>query len=92
MAYNAVMRHALNFLPNSTNADLKLMGLGFGAAAFALVIIFILLAFEIWMFVDVIQNKKLSHEERAIWIVGMLLIHPFVAIFYYFLRSQNKLK
>lgn len=36
------------------------------------------------MLVDVAINKKLSDKAKAWWIVGMVVIHPLVAIVYYF--------
>lgn len=41
-------------------------------------------AFEIWMIVDAALNKKISDRAKAWWIVGMIILHPFVAIVYYF--------
>jgi hypothetical protein len=52
-------------------------------------ILAIILAFEIWMFVDAVRNPRLTDAERLLWCAGMLLIHPFVAIFYYFLKRTN---
>jgi hypothetical protein len=49
----------------------------------------LILAFEIWMFVDAIRNPRLTDVQRLLWCAGMLLIHPFVAIFYYFLKRTN---
>lgn len=42
------------------------------------------LAFEIIMLVDAIKNPRITTDRRVLWIVGMLLIHPIVAIVYYF--------
>jgi hypothetical protein len=42
------------------------------------------LTFEVWMFVNVIVNKNIDTTRKILWIIGMLLIHPFVAIGYYF--------
>lgn len=67
-----------------------------GAPTFAILmltlVVIAVLAFEIWMLVDAVTNKRISPEERAIWVVGMLLIHPFVGIAYYFISSQSKRK
>ncbi len=41
-------------------------------------------AFEVWMIVDAALNKKISDRAKAWWIIGMLIIHPFVAIAYFF--------
>lgn len=48
---------------------------------FALLAIFV---FEVTMFVHAIRNKALSRIARVLWIVGMLIFHPIVAIVYYF--------
>lgn len=55
----------------------------------SLFIVFIILAvivfaFEVWMFVDAIKNPKISDTKKLVWCIGMLLIHPFVAVIYYF--------
>lgn len=66
--------------------------LGFSAGiviAIVLVLLFILL-FEIWMFVAAILNPHISNERRILWLVGMLLVHPFVAIAYYFTDHQRR--
>lgn len=54
----------------------------------------LLFAFELWMIVDAALNKKLKDKAKAWWIIGMFLIHPFVAIVYFFTdhRKQNKRK
>lgn len=44
----------------------------------------LVLAFEIWMITDVITNKKISDKAKIWWVIGMLIIHPFVAIVYFF--------
>jgi len=44
----------------------------------------LMLAFEIWMFVDVVQNPRLTPETKLLWALGILLIHPIGAIVYYF--------
>lgn len=48
-----------------------------------------ILVFEVLMFVDVIQNKKLTDNERALWAIGMVLVHPIVAIVYYFIARSK---
>jgi hypothetical protein len=56
-------------------------------APFAMFIALFLLAvlvFEVVMFVNVIQNPRVSGNAKVFWIIGMLLLHPFVAIAYYF--------
>ena len=55
------------------------------------VIALIILAFEIWMIIDAALSKHLSDKAKAWWIGGMLLVHPFVAIAYFFTdRRKNK--
>jgi hypothetical protein len=36
------------------------------------------------MFVDTVKNKHISESTKVFWCIGMLFIHPFVAIAYYF--------
>lgn len=47
-------------------------------------------AFEIWMIVDAALNKKITDKAKAWWVVGMLLIHPFVAIAYFFTDRRKR--
>jgi hypothetical protein len=49
-----------------------------------IIVLLAILAFEIAMFISVICNKHISGKAKALWIIGMLFIHPFVAIAYYF--------
>jgi len=54
---------------------------------------FALLAFEIWMFIDLVQNPRLTAGAKLLWAIGMLLLHPFVAIIYFFTaRSKAPLR
>lgn len=50
----------------------------------------LVLAFEIWMFIDVFSNPKLTQQSRILWAIGMLLLHPFVAIVYFFMYFLPK--
>lgn len=50
----------------------------------------LILAFEIWMIIDAALNKKLTDKAKAWWIVGMMLIHPFVAIIYFFTDRRKQ--
>jgi hypothetical protein len=47
-------------------------------------IIILILWFEVVMFLDVLKNKKLSDNEKILWVLGMFLLHPIIAIVYYF--------
>lgn len=49
------------------------------------IVVVALLAFEIVMLINVIQNDKLSSTEKTCWIAGMCFVHPFVALAYYFM-------
>ena len=52
-------------------------------------LVFGVLAFEIWMFIDAITNKQLSDSEKALWCIGMVFIHPVVAVVYFFVVYLN---
>jgi len=56
--------------------------------------ILLILSFELWMLIDVITNKKVPTRHKVWWAVGMFLIHPIVAIVYFFVSRlhYNKLK
>lgn len=56
----------------------------------AAVLVLLILVFEIWMLVDLIKNNNLTTETKLLWALGMLLLHPFVAIAYYFLARSGK--
>jgi hypothetical protein len=47
-------------------------------------VLFVVLGFEIAMFISAVTNKHISGNAKVLWIIGMLLVHPFVAIAYYF--------
>ncbi|HEV7453882.1 MAG TPA: hypothetical protein VGO07_01340 [Candidatus Saccharimonadales bacterium] len=49
----------------------------------------LILAFEIAMFVDMLNNERLTQQNKIIWACAMLLLHPFVAIFYYFTERSK---
>ncbi|HUA13119.1 MAG TPA: hypothetical protein VL989_01305 [Candidatus Sulfotelmatobacter sp.] len=53
-------------------------------------VVLLLFAFEIWMIVDAALNKKISDKAKVWWIVGMLIIHPFVAIVYFFTDHKKR--
>jgi len=42
------------------------------------------LAFEIVMIINAIHNENISATAKTWWVVGMFLVHPFVAFAYYF--------
>lgn len=55
----------------------------------AVIVLALILAFEIWMFIDALLNKKITNEAKALWVGGMLLVHPFIAIIYYLKARRN---
>jgi len=55
-----------------------------------LLVLAVIFIFEVWMFIDVIKNKNINDERRLLWAIGMILLHPFVAIAYYF--TDHKLQ
>lgn len=65
----------------------------FGAAAMAVLMFFAIIAiavlvFEVFMFIDAIKNPRLSDTEKILWCAGMILIHPIIAIVYYFVARS----
>lgn len=52
----------------------------------------VILAFELWMLISAIQNKFITQNAKILWVVGMFILHPFVAIGYYFTDYQKKSK
>ncbi|HEY4963597.1 MAG TPA: hypothetical protein VIH90_02775 [Candidatus Saccharimonadales bacterium] len=50
----------------------------------------LILIFETWMAVSAILNDKLKTETKLLWVLGMLLLHPFIAIWYYFAEYRKQ--
>jgi hypothetical protein len=65
------------------------LGLGGVSAVIVATVLLAIFVFELVMFIDVIRNHRITDNVKALWIIGMLLIHPFVAIAYY-LTDYNK--
>ena len=65
----------------------------YSSPALALIIVggLLILAFEVWMLVDVLALRKVPMRSRVAWVVGMFLIHPFVAMAYLLVRSRYQL-
>lgn len=71
-------------------------GLAAALLPVAVVLVFLalalaVLAFEVWMFIDAYQNPRLTSNEKILWMVGMVLIHPFIAIIYYFAARKPRI-
>jgi len=62
----------------------SILGLGLVAGLVLIIAIVLIFIFEVWMFISAITNKNISDTARVFWAVGMVLIHPIVAIAYYF--------
>jgi magnesium-transporting ATPase (P-type) len=61
-----------------------------GAWLPALIVVAVLvLAFEVWMIVNAATNDKLIKKAKTWWIIGMVLVHPIVAIVYFFTARQK---
>lgn len=55
----------------------------------ALLAIFV---FELAMFIDVATNQAIDKTRKVSWIIGMILVHPFVAIAYFFTDHKKRKK
>lgn len=55
-----------------------------------IIVVLLIAAFEIWMIVDAALNKKISDKAKVWWIIGMFIIHPFVAIIYFFTDHRKR--
>jgi hypothetical protein len=42
------------------------------------------------MIVDAAINKEITDKAKTWWIIGMLIIHPFVAIAYFFTDHRKR--
>jgi hypothetical protein len=64
----------------------------FNATGLVLLVLVLLavLAFELWMLIDVLAYRKMPTAHRVWWVVLMFLIHPIVAIVYFFARGNYK--
>jgi hypothetical protein len=61
-----------------------LLGLGLSLGIIVILVLLTVFIFELAMFISAVRNKFITNNAKAFWILGMLLIHPFVAIAYYF--------
>jgi hypothetical protein len=64
--------------------NFALLGLALSLGVILVIFLLVIFIFEIVMIVNAIQNKYITQNAKILWIIGMLLIHPFVAIAYYF--------
>jgi hypothetical protein len=47
-------------------------------------VLLVILAFEVAMFIDMLHNERITQQNKVIWAAAMLLVNPFVAIYYFF--------
>jgi cytochrome c oxidase assembly factor CtaG len=69
-----------NYLANSNH----LFGGSLVLTMLIVTVILLILVFELAMFVDVLRNDGMNSNRKIAWCIGMLLLHPFVAIVYYY--------
>lgn len=62
----------------------------FSAPGILILLFLVVLAFEIVMFVHAVRNRNLKPGDKLLWLVGMLLIHLFVAVAYYFRHYRGR--
>jgi len=55
-----------------------------------IVVALLIAAFEVWMIVNAALNKKISDKAKTWWIIGMVIVHPFVAIAYFFTDHRKR--
>ncbi|HSX33236.1 MAG TPA: hypothetical protein VLF91_02775 [Candidatus Saccharimonadales bacterium] len=67
----------------------SLFGLGTALSLLVCLILLVVLTFEVAMFIHAVGNQAISDQTRMLWLIGMLFIHPIVAIVYYF-TDYNK--
>jgi hypothetical protein len=68
----------------------SILGLAGGLLLLVIFAGLFVLVFEILMFISAVTNTAISNETRILWLVGMVLLHPFVAIAYYFTDHQKR--
>ncbi len=55
-----------------------------------LLLVIPLIAFWIWMFRDMLNNRDLSDTARNGWIIAFIFLNAFAAVFYYAYEYRNK--
>lgn len=64
--------------------NFALFGLTGISLAILLIVLFLIFVFELAMLISAIRNKHITTNTKVLWIVGMFILHPFVAIAYFF--------
>ena len=55
-----------------------------------LLLVIPLIAFWIWMFRDMLNNRDLSDTAKSGWTIAFIFLNAFAAIFYYAYEYRNK--
>lgn len=55
-----------------------------------LLLVIPLIAFWIWMFRDMLNNRDLSDTARNGWIIAFIFLNAFAAVVYYVYEYRNK--
>ena len=55
-----------------------------------LLLVIPLIAFWIWMFRDMLNNRDLSDTAKSGWIIAFIFLNAFAAVFYYAYEYRNK--
>lgn len=70
--------------------SIAFLGLSRGGEVIFIAATLILIVFELTMLMSALLNKHISRKAKILWIIGMLLIHPFVAIAYLFTDFKKR--
>ena len=71
-------------------SDFAFLGYSAALSGVIIVLLVLILAFEIWMLVSAVTNKHITDTARVLWVAGMVLLHPIIAIVYYFTDYRKK--
>ena len=55
-----------------------------------LLLVIPLIAFWIWMFRDMLNNRDLSDTAKSGWIIAFIFLNVFAAVVYYVYEYRNK--
>ena len=55
-----------------------------------LLLVIPLIAFWIWMFRDMLNNRDLSDTAKSGWIIAFIFLNAFAAVVYYVYEYRNK--
>lgn len=55
-----------------------------------LTIVVTILVFDILMLLHVVGNPAITTQAKIWWVIGMMVLHPIVAVIYYFTDYKKK--